>query len=100
MPFYNEQDKKFDVFFLSSIESKGGVFLTQTKDFGTFEQMSSSFQIGGTGSYDSAYSGMRTENMKLLTDFTCMPRKPFPTAKTAMFRAGHPRDKISIHRAN
>jgi beta-fructofuranosidase len=53
MPFYNEQDKKFDVFFLSSIESKGGVFLTQTKDFGTFEQMSSSFQIGGTGSYDT-----------------------------------------------
>jgi beta-fructofuranosidase len=53
MPFYDEQSGKINLFFLSTISGQSGVFVSKTKDFGTFEQLSSSILIGATGSYDT-----------------------------------------------
>lgn len=53
MPYYNSQDKKFEVFFLTSNASTSGIHVAGTTDFGSFEQMSSSILVGSAGSYDT-----------------------------------------------
>jgi beta-fructofuranosidase len=53
MPFYDEQEKKFDVFLLTSTPNSSGVHLTKTKDFASFEQLSSVINIGNSESWDA-----------------------------------------------
>jgi beta-fructofuranosidase len=57
MSFYSEADKTFYVFYLLEIHSgysRGGIYLTKTKDFANFEPMQSSILVGEQGSRDEA----------------------------------------------
>jgi beta-fructofuranosidase len=58
MPFYNEADKTFYVFYLieihSSAYSKGGVYLTKTKDFANFEPIQTAILVGDQNTRDEA----------------------------------------------
>jgi beta-fructofuranosidase len=58
MPFYNEADKTFYVFYLleihSSSYSRGGIYLTKTKDFADFEPVRSAILVGDNNTRDEA----------------------------------------------
>ena len=55
MPFYNPEDDTFYVYFLLgnfSGYSKGGIYLTKTKDFAQFQLVSEEILTGEIGDYD------------------------------------------------
>jgi beta-fructofuranosidase len=59
MPFYNEADQTFYVFYLLEIQSssysRGGVYLTKTKDFANFGQIAQpAILVGDQGTRDEA----------------------------------------------
>jgi beta-fructofuranosidase len=58
MPYYNEADQTFYVYFLLEIHStysKGGIYLTKTKDFATFDQIpKAAVLVGNVGDRDEA----------------------------------------------
>jgi beta-fructofuranosidase len=53
MPYYNEQEKMFYSFFLSTVSGKSGVCLVKTNSFASFGSLSNSIQIGSAGSWDT-----------------------------------------------
>ena len=55
MPFYNPEDKTFYLYFLLgnfSGYSKGGIYLTKTKDFAQFQPVSAQILTGEVGDKD------------------------------------------------